>query len=67
MAEHFSERSKRETEATLAKKRAELARVNAMFISASDIERRQLVNRGSGLRAEISTLELLASVVKRYV
>jgi hypothetical protein len=67
MATDLFGRAKLEAKAKLAAKRAELARVNAMIIAASDVERRALVHRGSGLRAEISTLEMLTSaVVKHY-
>lgn len=56
-------RTVHEAETRLATARAELARINAMIIAASDVERRHLVNRGSSVRAEIITLEVLTSPV----
>jgi hypothetical protein len=54
-------RTMHETEARLAAARAELARINAMIIAASDVERRQLIGCGSKLREEIMTLEMMTS------
>lgn len=52
-------RALQEAEARLATRRAELTRVIAMIVAASDAERRGLVHRCASLRSEITVLELL--------